>query len=451
MSLIDQIVNVTITRQTVFPSVPGFGIPLLLAYHTRTPSVLDFYSSTDAMIDDGFETTDPAYQMVQAAFNQNPRPTQIALGRRTRTWTMIVKLLPKNLTVGFIYSLTYIDASGVETEITYTVQNSDTAVIIGTAIKTAIDALADSAATVNNSTGEVTVTASVAGVPFDIKGLPKLTDLHVAVTTVDGGIVADYNAVKAVDAQTWYGVAIDSCCKAEIEALAAALESDKKIFIYETSDSDCADNTVTSDVMSDLKAAGYARTGGLFAQERLRSYRSSAWLAKGLASGAQTPGGTSWSFLTLNGITIDNLSDDSITKIQAKRGNIYVGVSGLNFDYSDLVADNEHIDQIVGSDWLFANLQADVLGAFYNASNSKSKIPYTDDGVNVIRGIVLARLAIGVKNGFLANQPAPTCTVPKVADVPPNIRALRQLQNVNFSAQMAGAINSVVINGTLSV
>jgi len=451
MSLIDQIVNVTITRQTVFPSVPGFGIPLLLAYHTRTPNVLDFYTSTDAMLDDGFHITDPAYKMVQAAFAQNPRPTQIALGRRTGVWTMVVTLLPLNLTKGFTYSLTYIDASDVETHITYVVQNGDTAVIIGTALKTAIDALADSSATVNGSTGLVTVTASVAGVPFDIKGLPKLTDLKVANTTLDGGIAADYAAVKAVDATTWYGVVIDSCAPSEIAALASPLENDHKVFIGETSDSDCADNAIASDIMSTLKTAGYARSTTIFAQERIRSYRSVAWMAKGLASGAQKPGGTSWAFLTLNGITIDNLSDSSITKIQAKRGNIYVGVSGLNFVYSDLMADGEHIDQIVGSDWLFANLQGDVLAALYNPANSQSKIPYTDDGVNIIKGIVLARLAIGVKNGFLTANPAPTCTVPKVADIPPNVRASRSLPDVNFTAQMAGAINAVVISGTLSV
>lgn len=451
MSLLDQIANVTITRQTVFPTVPGFGIPLLLAYHTRTPSVVETYTSTDAMIDDSFEITDPAYQMVQAAFSQNPRPVSISLGRRTHPSTMVIVLLPKNLTPGFIYDLTYVDASGLATDVSYTNGGSETAITIGTALNTAISALADSGSAVNGSTGAVTITATVAGVPFDLKGLPKLTDLHVANTTANASIVTDYNAIKAVDAVTWYGVVIDSCAPAEAIALAAALEADKKIFINETSDSDCADNTISNDIMSTLKAASYARTSTIFAQKQIRSYRSVAWMAKGLASGAAQPGGTSWAFLNLAGITVDNLSDGSIANIQAKRGNIYVGIAGLTLDYSDLCADGEHIDLIVGSDWLYANLQLDVLALFYNAANSRSKVPYTDQGVAVVQGAVLTRLGIGVKNGFLTNQPAPTCTVPQVADVLPSVRATRQLQNVNFTAQVAGAINSVVLNGTLSV
>lgn len=453
MSLLDQIVNVTITRQTVFPSIQGFGIPLMLVYHTRTANLVDIFTSAQGLLDAGFHTTDPAYRMAAAAFAQNPSPAQVVIGRRTHPITQVVKILPKNLIVGFIYSLDYVDASGVKTNITYTVQNADTAVIIGTALKVAIDALADSVATVNGSTGEVTITGTAAsGVLFDLQNMPFLTDLHVSNTTADAGIVADYNAVVAVDATTWYGVAIDSNAKAEIELLAAQIETQKKIFLYETSDSDCADNAITNDVMSDMMAASYARTDGIFAQRQLFGYRAAAWLSKGLASGAQAPGGTSWAFLNLGGISVDSkISDGSVINIKNKRGNTYVAVGGLNQTYSDLTPDGEHIDIIVGSDWLFSRLQTDVIAAFYNAANSQGKIPYTDDGINVIKGIVLARLQSGVTNNFLAKTPAPTCTVPLVKDIDPSIRASRVLPNVKFAATLAGAINAVNITGTLSV
>jgi hypothetical protein len=454
MSLIDQIVGVVITRQTVFPTQQGFGIPLLLAYHTRTANLIDFYTSTQGMLDDGFQTTDPAYKMAVAAFSQNPSPSQIVIGRRTRPVTETVKLLPKNLAPGFTYALTYVDATGLATNISYLNGASETAVTIGTALKVAIDALASSVATVNMSTGEVTIVgASGAGVVFDLKNLPALTDLHVANVTADAGIVADYNACKAVDGTTWYGVVIDSSAALEIEALAVQLETEKKFQIYESSDSDCADNTVTTDVMSVLKAAAYARAAGVFSQTQLYGYRGVAWLAAGLAAGATKPGGNSWSFLKLGGITVDSakLSDGSSIKIQNKRGNLYITLGGLNQTYSDLVADNEHIDIIVGSDWLYFRLQTDVIAAFYNAANSGSKIPYTDDGINVIKGLVLARLNVGVANGFLAASPAPSCAVPKVADIDKAIVASRVLPNIKFSATLAGAINAVQINGTLSV
>jgi hypothetical protein len=458
MSLETSVVSVTITRATLFPTRQGFGIPLLLAYHTRTPNLIDYYTSLQGMIDDGFFVTDTAYRMAVVAFSQNPHPTKVVIGRRTHSTIMIVKILPKNLTVGFTYSLTYVDATGLATDISYVVQTSDTAVIIGTALQVAIDALASSSAAVNGSTGEVTITASTTGVPFNLKNLPYLTDLHVVRTDAANNIVNDYNACKAVDGSTWYGVAIDSNCEAEIEALAAQIETEKKLFIYETSDSDCADNAVSSDVMSDLKTSNYARTAGIFAQREIASYRSVGWLSKGLAGGAQNPGGTSWSFLGLNGVAVDTLiSEGSLAKIIAKRGNVYVNMGGLAQTYSDLVADNEHIDLIVGTDWLYYSLLTDVLGLFYTAANNNSKLPYTDSGAAMIQTAVLARLNSATPSGkgqqatFLADLPAPTCTVPKVATVDPAVRADRQLPDVKFTATLAGAINSVVISGTLSV
>lgn len=458
--MLDQIVNVTITRQTVFPTLQGFGIPLLLAYHTRTVNLIDIYTSTQGMLDDGFVATDPAYRMAVAAFSQNPSPAQIVIGRRTHPITETVKILPKNLTPGFIYDLTYTDATGLATDVSYTVQPSDTALIIGTALQVAINALASSAATVNGSTGEVTITGTAAsGVQFDLSNLPALTDLHVSNVTPDAGIVADYNACKAVDGSTWYGIVIDSSAALEILALAAQIETEKKFQIYETSDSDCADNAISSDIMSTLKAAGRVRDAGIFSQTQIYGYRGVAWLAKGLAAGAQNPGGNSWSFLTLGGITVDGakLADGSDIKIGNKHGNVYIQLGGLNQTYSDLVADGEHIDIIVGTDWLYSRLQTDVIAAFYNAANSGGKIPYTDDGLAVIQSIVVGRLNSATPKGsnrtstFLADSPAPTCTVPLVKDTDPAIRAARLLPNVKFAATLAGAINAVQISGTLSV
>jgi hypothetical protein len=454
MSLLDQIVNVVITRQTVFPTLQGFGIPLLLVYHTRTANLVDIYTSSQGLLDDGFAITDPAYKMAVSAFSQNPSPSQIVIGRRTHPVTEIIKILPKTLTAGFKYSFTYVDATGLATAITYTNGGSETAITIGTALAAAIDALASSTATVNGGTGEVTITGgAAAGIVFDLKNLPALTDLHVANTTADAGIVLDYNAIKTVDATTWYGVVIDSSAALEIAALAVQIETEKKIQLYETSDSDCANNALSSDIMSTLKAAGYARAAGIFSQTQIFGYRAVAWLSKGLAAGAQVPGGNSWAFVALGGVTVDGalLTDGSEIKIQNKRGNVYISLGGLSQTYSDLVADNEHIDIIVGSDWLYSRLQTDVIAAFYNAANSGSKIPYTDDGINVIKGIVLARLNSGIVNGFIAKSPGPTCTAPLVKDIDPAIRASRVLPNVKFAATLAGAINAVNISGTLSV
>lgn len=452
MSLEDQIVDVTITRQTVFPTRAGFGIPLLLAFHTRTANMLDTFTKPDDMLDAGFETTDSAYKMALAVSSQNPKPKKFCIGRRLHATTQVIKLLPKTLTEGFIYAFHYVDPTGIDTAITYTNGASETAVTIGTALNTAINALGGSSSTVNGSTGEVTITGTTPGVFFDLYKLPARTDLTVQNTSTDANIVDDYNAVKAVDASTWFGVAIDSNAPAEIEALAVVVEADKKIFCCEASDSDIPDNASTTDLASDLKTAAYANTFGIYSQTRLLGYRAAAWLAMGLAAGAQIPGGNSWAFLTLGGQAADTLlSDGDALTVQGKNFTTYTPIGGINQTYQAKTPDGEFIDLIVGSYWLQARIKERVLGILHNAAQSGSKIPYTDAGVAIIVGAVYAQIKEGIKNGFLADLPAPVVTAPKVADVDPAERAARSLPDVNFSAKLAGAINSLTINGTLSV
>lgn len=452
MTLETTIVEVTITRQTVFPTRAGFGIPLLMAYHTRTANMVDIYTSLKGMTDDGFAVTDSAYKMARAAFSQNPSPQKVVIGRRLHAHTQIVKILPKNLVPGFVYDFHYVDPAGVDTEIVYTNGASETAITIGTALKTAIDALAGSTATVNGGTGEVTITGGTAGLFFDLYNLPELADLHVAVTGVDASIVSDYTAIKAVDNATWYGVAIDSCAPAEELALAQQIEAEQKILVVETSDSDCADNTSTTDILATMETNAYSRSLPIFSQTRLLGYRGAAWLALGLAAGAQAPGGNSWAFLTLGGVTVDTkITEGQIANIQAKNGNVYVVVAGINETFDARTPDAEFIDLIVGTDWLSARIRERVLGAMHNAAQSGSKIPYTDQGVGIITGLVAAQLKEGIRNGFLALLPAFQVTAPKVADVDPATRAGRILPDVNFSATLAGAINKIQIQGTLSV
>jgi hypothetical protein len=450
MSLLDNLINVNITRQTKFPTRAGFGIPLLLAYHTRTANMVDTYTDTDAMLTAGFAVTDRAYQMAAAAFSQNPKPTKIILGRRTSGPIMIVKIIPKNFTAGFVYAFQYEAPDGTKTAISYTVLDGDDASDVNTALNSQINALGGSSSAVSG--GGVVITAAAAGAYFDLIGLPAIADMTVENQTLDATVVTQYNAVKAVDASTWFGVVLDSNAPAEVEALAAQIETERKVLLAEVSDSECADNAVTTDTLSALKAASYANTTTIFSQNRLLGYRATGWLSKGLALGAGKPGGNNWAYLTIGGNTVDSkLSDGDVANIQAKFGNVYVEQGGLGITLLGMTAAGEFIDIVVGSYWLQARLQERVLGALYNNSQAGDKIPYTDDGVQIVCGLVLAQLGEGVKNNFLAKTPKVTCTGPKVADVDPAERADRHLPGVKFTATLAGAINKITMNGTLSV
>lgn len=83
MSLED-IVNVTIDRQTTVPSRVGFGTPLFVGETSAGgigPDRIRSYNSISEVGGD-FAVSDPEFKMAQAAFSQNPRPTVVKIGRK---------------------------------------------------------------------------------------------------------------------------------------------------------------------------------------------------------------------------------------------------------------------------------------------------------------------------------------------------------------------------------
>lgn len=81
MSSIDTIVQVNITQNTSTVPQVGFGIPLICGDSNRMGSdIIRYYSSVSAMLEDGFETTDPEYIYAVKAFSQALSPERIGIG-----------------------------------------------------------------------------------------------------------------------------------------------------------------------------------------------------------------------------------------------------------------------------------------------------------------------------------------------------------------------------------
>lgn len=104
MSYADAIASVTITRSTRTPSQQGFGTPLAAVFHTRFVGRVRSYDSPDALLADGFLTTDPAYRIAQAVFAQDPAPPMLKIGRRASAFTQVVHLTPGAPAVGEVFT-----------------------------------------------------------------------------------------------------------------------------------------------------------------------------------------------------------------------------------------------------------------------------------------------------------------------------------------------------------
>ena len=111
------------------------------------------------------------------------------------------------------------------------------------------------------------------------------------------------------------------------------------------------------------------------------------------------------------------------------------------------MAQGEFIDIVRGVDWLTSRIQEFVYSVLVNSN----KVPYTDSGIAAIEAEIRRALQLGIGNNFIANDPAPTVTVPKSTNVPSNDKAQRILRNVKFQATLAGAIHAVNITGTVTV
>lgn len=79
---IEDIVNVTISRQTTPVSRAAFGTLLVVGQHSNFAERIRYYTDPDSLLDDGFSASDDVYIAVNAAFSQSPRPTRVGVGRK---------------------------------------------------------------------------------------------------------------------------------------------------------------------------------------------------------------------------------------------------------------------------------------------------------------------------------------------------------------------------------
>lgn len=441
---ISDVVNVSISRETVFPTRAGFGVPMLVAYHTATPNIVDFYTSLAGVAAD-HAVTSPVYKAFAVAFSQNPSPAEVALGKRLLPPTMVVTLTPIITTQNLHYTFDFVDHLGATTHVDYTVGSSSTPTIIAAALATALSGIVGASAVA--ASGVLTITASTAGQYFDLVNLPPLLQMSVKDTSADPGITSDLNGIAAVDNTTWYGFTLDHGGKAELLAAAAWCESTRHLHYGQSSDSEIANNGVSSDVASSLHAAAYARTGIMYSQIELLNYRAFGLMCRMFTT---TPGASTWEYQTIAGDTVDTIDAGSQIKIKAKFCAVYTVLAGLNKTQNVVLSDNEFVDLVPGTDKLFADIQFYVFTGISQASDSGEKIPYNDQGIQSIVSMVWTPINQGIANGFLDADPAPIVSAPKAATIDPATKATRNLPGVTFSATLAGAIHSVKINGTLS-
>lgn len=259
--------------------------------------------------------------------------------------------------------------------------------------------------------------------------------------TTNPGLATDLGAILTADSD-WYGLLLDSQSSAEILAAATWTETNKKLFVWQSSDSDALDGSVVDDVFSATQDAGYVRSAGAYYPALGTNWIAAAWMGEEFP---KTEGASVWMFKTLAGITVYELTSAQRLALEAKGGNHYLDAGGVSITGPGNSASGEWLDVVRDLDWLTARLKERALGVFV----TNDKVPFTDGGISLVVAAVRAQLNEAVDKTVLA--PGFTLTAPLASSVSTANKRARRLPDVTFGAELAGAIQGVNITGRVSV
>lgn len=446
---INDIVNVQITRETASVSRQGFGTILILGPNVNSPFRTEEFQEladiADAVVG-GINS--PEYQAAANILSQSPRVTRLKLGNLTGTRTLTDN------------AGTYTAGSAKVTvngdEITQAFDTDKNTTLTALAAQIAAHAAVDTAVyTAGSHTIVITpLTGNLLMISFDLTVITGTMDWELTATATEDYVDA-LNAIVGYD-NDWYGLVIISRTEQDQLDVAAWVETQSKILGLASDDADIVDLTESGDTTTiayQLKALGYARTFLFYHSDAANSYPEAALLGKVLP---YDPGSYTAKFKTLSSIAVDILDAGQRTNALAKNVNIYEEVGGVNIVEDGKVVEGEWLDVIIFVDWLDANMTADV----FELLKRLKKVPYTNAGIAAIQSIIIKRLVMGQDVGGISPMEFDAdeiqiggfnTSVPALADVSSSDKAARILNNVKFTAWLAGAIHVVNIQGIITV
>lgn len=446
MANIDRIVNVQISLNTNGVSKEGFSTMLVVGTHANNLNRVTTYTNINDLINDGFSTDDPIYRAVSAAFSQTPRPRQVKVGRRQ---VEEVNLSVNNVKDNTDYTITVsskdTDGTVDEEAYKYNSQTSATA----TKIVEGLQALmaSDTAVTATVSGEKLQLTAK-SGKSFAIK---ISSNLSAEFTEPTEEIADTMSAVMASDSD-FYGIVLASRDKDDIMAMAEWVETQTKLFGTSTAEQGAKGSETDTDLLSMLKAKNYYRTFTFYHELADSEYLEAGVMARCFAI---EPGGETWANKVLSGLTADNLTETEYLAISGKNGNTFETFRNKSITQNGKVAGDEWIDVIRFRDWLQEEITVNVFNLLINSD----KVPYTDAGIALVENQIRQALLLGQRRGGIAPTEYDednnenlgfTIEMPLAANIPANTKAQRLLEDVNFTARLAGAIHVVEITGSFT-
>ncbi len=447
---LDDIVSIVITRESDTVTRQGFGTYGIIAEFATSKTSPTFaryrtYASLEEMITDGWEVTDKVYLMAQAVFSQNPKISSIFVGRKDSgddTWAEALAAIKEANNDWYCFSIVASQASTTVFNIDFVTSNSIVATVNGTACD-AVAFTTDQETTMGLLKAEIEgqipnsiVTVVASDTSFRTLQIEIFGSQVTAVSFVTTG-----GATQPTASTTYVN-------EDDYKAVAAWAETQKKLFFFASSSSGILDGSSTTDVAAFLHTAMYERTVCAYDPKAqgngsTEQYIESAWPGECLPFdvGSQT-----WAYKTLAGISPYALTSAQRTAALAKKANLYMTVAGVNITEQGTVASGEYIDIMRGIDALASGIQETIFSSLI----SSRKIPFTDEGIQVVVGLLKSVLNQFTDDGFLVKSSI-VVTAPLAASVSSANKTTRLLPDITFTANPQGAIHKTQIAGKLII
>lgn len=421
---VNSVVNVAINLAPTATAVRNFGAFLVLG----ATDVVDVgerirpYTAMDGVALD-FSATDPEYLAAQLYFSQVPRPSMLYIGRWAKTATAgLLKGGVLSAAQQLLSNFTVVTNGALSITTDGTARNL-TAVNLSTATSLAqVASLITAAGTLGGTitwdpvrgrfrlksatTGATSTVgfATVPGAGTNLGPLLGFTAANGAVTVSGMALETPAAAVSILAAAEadWYGTmfadtSLTDPQHLQIAALIEALDY-SRIYGITTQASTALDATVTSDLPSQLKTAGYSRT--------LVQYSSANPYAVASIFGriSTVDFTASRSTITLKfkvepGVAAETITAAQAAALRGKNVNVFVNYqNSAAIIQEGVMSSGTYIDERHGLDWAQNSIQNRVWNVLY----SGPKVPQTEAGVTQIVNAVAAACADAVTNGLVA-------------------------------------------------
>lgn len=444
---ISQIVQVTITRTTAVATLPGFGVPGIIAQFAAgtkgfaasgAGSRGKFYSSLSEMTTDGWAVTDSVYMAASKVFAQSPKVPRLFVGRIDSGDASTAAALDAiQASEGDWYCFTVVGNRAVKFVLSDDMVSGNvlTSTINGITVAPITGATSHAA---TMASWETAIEAALPGSVATVSGREMTVvfvgkDLYAGTFSIAGGSTVPTAVISyPLDAT-------------KTKAIMAWTETQKKLFGFSDSDpatyaADTAD-TATACLAEYAKLNGYERTWCVY-HANGGEFIEAAWMGKELP---YDPGERTWALKNLAGVVADSLTTSQDGYIRGKNANTYTTTANYSHSYAGTCAKNStYIDDIRGLDWLESTIKLDQ----FNLLGGSGRVPMTNPGILTVDSVLEGSLAKGEQKGVL--DAGWTVDYPDISEVSAEDKAARRLTGITFSARLAGAVHSIVIAGSVS-